>query len=113
MSSRTDFKLGNLLEGFTSVHCNPNETCYYCLHCSSQNDSPPGHIGLHHLHHSYGGLVDFNKGPTEDLPQPHYLDHLHHFGADTFNPNKTEHQGFTKKAPRDTFFHYIPPWVRP
>lgn len=59
-------------------------------------DSPPGHIGLHLLHHGYRGLVDFDEGPTEDLPQSQHLDYLHHFGTDTFNPNRRGLSMFTK-----------------
>lgn len=58
--------------------------------------SPPRHIRLHHLHHGDGGLVNFDKGPTEDLPQPHHLDHFHHFRADTFSPNRREPVGLNK-----------------
>lgn len=59
--------------------------------------SPPGHIGLHYLHHSYRGFVDFDEGPAEDLPQPQHLDDLHHFGTDTFNPNRRGSSMFTKQ----------------
>lgn len=86
MSSRTDFKLGNLFR--TSVYfkiCNKQTSNFNPL--MYIHDSPPGNVGLHDLHHGYRVFVDFHEGPTEDLPQPQHLDYFHHFGTDTFNPN--------------------------
>lgn len=61
---------------------------FYITTC--EEHSPPGHIGLQHLHHGNRGLVNFDKAPAEDPPQPHHLDHLHHFRTDAFNPNSRE-----------------------
>ena len=58
------------------------------LKCNGRIDSPPGNVGLHQPHHGHGGLVDFDEGPAEDLPQPEHVDHLHHFGTDTFDPKR-------------------------
>lgn len=91
MSSRTDFRFGKLMarlqsvNGMYQVRFNPN---VFFTKQKIKSHSPPGHIGLHHPHHFDRGLVNFDKGPTEDLPQPQHLDHLHHFGTDTFNPKR-------------------------
>lgn len=52
----------------------------------SEHYSPPGNVGLHYLHHGHRGLVDFDKGPTEDLSQSQHVDDFHHFRTDAFDP---------------------------
>lgn len=88
ISSRTDFKLGNLLGSWVVIMCK-KKTYWIYSSTSVSSDSPPGHVGLHDLHHGHRGLVDFDKGPAEDLPQSQHLDHLHHFGTDTLYPIRT------------------------
>lgn len=58
--------------------------------------SPPCQVGLCYLQHSNRRLVDFDEGTTEDLPEPEHLDNSHHFGTDTFNPNRRGQSKFTK-----------------
>lgn len=52
--------------------------------------SPPRHVGFHHLQHGHRGLVNFDKGPAEDLPQAEHVDDVLDLGTDTFNPGKQD-----------------------
>lgn len=89
ISSRTDFKLGNLL----LINCKMFKTPVF-IKCTSlgfstkevECFSPPGHIRLHYFHPLHSGLVYFDKGAAENLSQSQHLDHLHDFGTDTFDP---------------------------
>lgn len=93
MSSRTDFKLGNLNIGEVeerrkrqarSIHIMDNSSLLKTWH------SPPRHVGFHHLQHAHRGLVNFDKGAAEDLPQPQHVDDLRDLGTDTFNPGEQD-----------------------
>lgn len=68
MSSRTDFKLGNLLKTFKFIKIqNLHQHKFILLEHNSHVSSPPGHVGLHHFHHGHRGLVDFDEDSTENL----------------------------------------------
>lgn len=68
--------------------CSDQETKPLSLETCRHWDSPPGNVGLHQLHHGDGGLVDFDKGATEDLSEPQRVNDFHHFRTDAFDPVK-------------------------
>lgn len=97
MSSRTDFKLGNLRIRRIWVSTNNmhrkktlNPRNLLLISTKLTHYSPPCQVGLCYLHHSYRSLVDFDECTTEDFPKPKHLDDFHHFGTDTFNPKRRD-----------------------
>lgn len=92
MSSRTDFRLGNLAKIYRRdshhiikhIYLRCNILCWVVF-----SASPPGNIGLDDSQHVHGDLADFNKGSTEDFTKPQHLYCSPHSGTDAFNPVNT------------------------
>ena len=54
--------------------------------------SPPGDVGLHHLHHGQRALVDFDEDSAEELAEAEHLDDVADLGADAFDPEEEEEE---------------------